>query len=47
MVDVAEWDEPQAGMFLWVKVKEIKDSFKLLMDLAKQHQVENIFLLSK
>lgn len=37
--DVAEWHPPLAGMFLWVKVKGVKDTQKLIMEKALEKEV--------
>ncbi|XP_043916359.1 kynurenine/alpha-aminoadipate aminotransferase, mitochondrial-like [Protopterus annectens] len=37
--DVAEWHEPAAGMFLWIKVKGISDSYRLVMEKALEKKV--------
>ncbi|XP_076828138.1 kynurenine/alpha-aminoadipate aminotransferase, mitochondrial [Brachyhypopomus gauderio] len=37
--DVAEWHAPTAGMFLWIKLKGIKDTQKLIMEKALKKEV--------
>ncbi|XP_058250847.1 kynurenine/alpha-aminoadipate aminotransferase, mitochondrial [Hemibagrus wyckioides] len=37
--DVAEWHAPAAGMFLWIKLKGIKDTQKLIMEKALEKEV--------
>ncbi|KAM9500150.1 kynurenine/alpha-aminoadipate aminotransferase, mitochondrial isoform 1-T1 [Clarias gariepinus] len=37
--DVAEWHAPGAGMFLWIKLKGIKDTHKLIMEKALEKEV--------
>ncbi|KAI5629070.1 kynurenine/alpha-aminoadipate aminotransferase, mitochondrial, partial [Silurus asotus] len=37
--DVAEWHTPTAGMFLWIKLKGIKDTQKLIMEKALEKEV--------
>ncbi|XP_043916358.1 kynurenine/alpha-aminoadipate aminotransferase, mitochondrial-like [Protopterus annectens] len=37
--DVAEWHEPAAGMFLWLKVKGISDTYRLVMEKALEKEV--------
>ncbi|RXM95645.1 Kynurenine/alpha-aminoadipate aminotransferase, mitochondrial [Acipenser ruthenus] len=37
--DVAEWHMPAAGMFLWIKVKGIQDTHKLIMEKALEKEV--------
>jgi hypothetical protein len=37
---LAEWDEPQAGMFLWLKLNKVKDT-KALMEKAINKEVSN------
>lgn len=36
---LAEWNEPQAGMFLWIKIKGIADSQSLIQEKAVAKQV--------
>lgn len=38
-VDVAEWHRPMAGMFLWIKLKDIKDTQRLIMERALEKEV--------
>uniref|UniRef100_A0A8C2GWN0 Aminoadipate aminotransferase n=1 Tax=Cyprinus carpio TaxID=7962 RepID=A0A8C2GWN0_CYPCA len=38
-VDVAEWHPPMAGMFLWIKLKGIKDTQQLIMKKALEKEV--------
>lgn len=38
-VDVAEWHAPSAGMFLWIKLKGISDTQKLIMEKALDKEV--------
>ncbi|XP_016091600.1 kynurenine/alpha-aminoadipate aminotransferase, mitochondrial [Sinocyclocheilus grahami] len=38
-VDVAEWHPPMAGMFLWIKLKGIKDTQQLIMERALEKEV--------
>lgn len=38
-VDVAEWHNPMAGMFLWIKLKDIKDTQRLIMERALEKEV--------
>ncbi|AWO97809.1 putative kynurenine/alpha-aminoadipate aminotransferase mitochondrial-like isoform 3 [Scophthalmus maximus] len=37
--DVAEWHAPSAGMFLWIKLKGISDTQKLIMEKALDKEV--------
>ncbi|XP_056316955.1 kynurenine/alpha-aminoadipate aminotransferase, mitochondrial [Danio aesculapii] len=37
--DVAEWHPPLAGMFLWIKVKGVEDTQKLIMEKALEKEV--------
>ncbi|XP_056614169.1 kynurenine/alpha-aminoadipate aminotransferase, mitochondrial [Triplophysa dalaica] len=37
--DVAEWHPPMAGMFLWIKLKDIKDTQQLIMERALEKEV--------
>ncbi|KAF5902809.1 kynurenine/alpha-aminoadipate aminotransferase, mitochondrial, partial [Clarias magur] len=37
--DVAEWHAPGAGMFLWIKLKGIKDTHNLIMEKALEKEV--------
>uniref|UniRef100_A0A674BHC8 Aminoadipate aminotransferase n=1 Tax=Salmo trutta TaxID=8032 RepID=A0A674BHC8_SALTR len=37
-VDVAEWHSPAAGMFLWIKVKGVADTQKLIMEKAMEKE---------
>lgn len=37
--DVAEWHAPAAGMFLWIKLKGIKDTQQLIMEKALEKEV--------
>ncbi|KAL1271951.1 hypothetical protein QQF64_030967 [Cirrhinus molitorella] len=37
--DVAEWHPPMAGMFLWIKLKGIKDTQQLIMEKALEKEV--------
>ncbi|XP_060795799.1 kynurenine/alpha-aminoadipate aminotransferase, mitochondrial isoform X1 [Neoarius graeffei] len=37
--DVAEWHAPAAGMFLWIKLKGIKDTQTLIMEKALEKEV--------
>lgn len=37
--DVAEWHTPAAGMFLWIKVKGVADTQKLIMEKAMEKEV--------
>lgn len=37
--DVAEWHTPTAGMFLWIKLKGISDTQKLIMEKALEKEV--------
>ncbi|KAK5620543.1 hypothetical protein CRENBAI_022272 [Crenichthys baileyi] len=37
--DVAEWHTPSAGMFLWMKLKGIKDTQQLIMEKALEKEV--------
>ncbi|XP_034712236.1 kynurenine/alpha-aminoadipate aminotransferase, mitochondrial isoform X1 [Etheostoma cragini] len=38
-VDVAEWQTPSAGMFLWIKLKGITDTQQLIMKKALEKEV--------
>lgn len=38
-IDVAEWHPPMAGMFLWIKLKGIKDTQQLIMERALEKEV--------
>ncbi len=40
-VDVAEWHPPMAGMFLWIKLKGIKDTQQLIMERALEKEVQH------
>ncbi|TRZ03928.1 hypothetical protein DNTS_000274 [Danionella cerebrum] len=37
--DIAEWHPPKAGMFLWIKLKGVKDTNKLIMEKALEKEV--------
>ncbi|XP_034019995.1 kynurenine/alpha-aminoadipate aminotransferase, mitochondrial isoform X2 [Thalassophryne amazonica] len=37
--EVAEWHAPSAGMFLWIKVKGVADTHKLIMEKALEKEV--------
>ena len=37
--DVAEWHAPAAGMFLWIKLKDISDTQQLIMEKALEKEV--------
>ncbi|KAL7875705.1 hypothetical protein AOLI_G00106680 [Acnodon oligacanthus] len=37
--DLAEWHAPTAGMFLWIKLKGIKDTQQLIMEKALEKEV--------
>ncbi|XP_020792101.1 kynurenine/alpha-aminoadipate aminotransferase, mitochondrial isoform X2 [Boleophthalmus pectinirostris] len=37
--DVAEWHAPKAGMFLWIKLKGITDTHKLILEKALEKEV--------
>ncbi|XP_058479569.1 kynurenine/alpha-aminoadipate aminotransferase, mitochondrial [Solea solea] len=37
--DVAEWHAPSAGMFLWIKLKDIADTQQLIMEKALEKEV--------
>ncbi|XP_007238465.3 kynurenine/alpha-aminoadipate aminotransferase, mitochondrial isoform X1 [Astyanax mexicanus] len=37
--DVADWHAPAAGMFLWIKLKGIKDTQQLIMEKALEKEV--------
>ena len=39
LTGLAEWHEPAAGLFLWIKLKGVADSEKLIMENAAQKQV--------
>lgn len=39
MTDLADWRIPQAGMFLWLKVKAIRDTKYLIEVRALKKQV--------
>ena len=30
-LDIAEWDRPKGGMFVWVKIPSVKNTFDLAM----------------
>nr|XP_057922621.1 kynurenine/alpha-aminoadipate aminotransferase, mitochondrial [Doryrhamphus excisus]XP_057922622.1 kynurenine/alpha-aminoadipate aminotransferase, mitochondrial [Doryrhamphus excisus] len=36
---IAEWHTPTAGMFLWIKLKEIQDTRQLIMEKALEKEV--------
>ena len=38
-VDVAEWHAPSAGMFLWIKLKGVADTQRLIMEKALEKEV--------
>ncbi len=40
-VDVAEWHPPMAGMFLWIKLKGVKDTQQLIMERALEKEVQH------
>jgi len=40
-IGLAEWDEPVAGMFLWLKLKGINDTKKLIEEKALAKEVRN------
>jgi len=37
--DIAEWDQPTAGMFLWLKIEGIRDTRSLIKDQALKNNV--------
>ncbi|KAM9836498.1 kynurenine/alpha-aminoadipate aminotransferase, mitochondrial isoform 2-T2 [Aulostomus maculatus] len=39
LADVAEWHAPSAGMFLWIKLKGIADTQRLIMEKALEKEV--------
>jgi kynurenine/2-aminoadipate aminotransferase len=39
LTGLAEWHEPVAGMFLWMKLNGIHDTHKLIMEKAIQNDV--------
>ena len=39
VIDVAEWEEPAAGMFLWFKLKGINDAKTLIETKALEKEV--------
>ncbi|XP_030635802.1 kynurenine/alpha-aminoadipate aminotransferase, mitochondrial [Chanos chanos] len=39
LTDVAEWHPPTAGMFLWIKLKGVKDTQQLIMEKALEKEV--------
>lgn len=38
-LDYAEWNEPQGGMFLWLKLKGINDTKQLIEEKAQKKEV--------
>lgn len=36
---IAEWNDPTGGMFLWLKLIGVKDSYKLIMEKAQEKDV--------
>ena len=36
---LCDWSVPGGGMFLWIKVRNIEDTWDLIMDKATQEQV--------
>ena len=36
---LAEWFDPSGGMFLWMKVPHVKDTFKLISEKARAKEV--------
>uniref|UniRef100_A0AAR2LA28 Aminotransferase class I/classII large domain-containing protein n=1 Tax=Pygocentrus nattereri TaxID=42514 RepID=A0AAR2LA28_PYGNA len=44
--DVAEWHAPVAGMFLWIKLKGIKDTQQLIMEKALEKEVHRVLYQS-
>jgi kynurenine/2-aminoadipate aminotransferase len=39
LTGLAEWNEPHAGMFLWIMVHGIKDTHQFIMDGGKKYGV--------
>lgn len=39
---LAEWNEPQAGMFLWLKLKGISDTKQLIEEKAQKKEVRSL-----
>ncbi|KAL8607183.1 hypothetical protein ACOMHN_009577 [Nucella lapillus] len=39
LTGLAEWSEPSGGMFLWLRLLNIRDSYALVMDKARSAQV--------
>ncbi|KAM9401227.1 kynurenine/alpha-aminoadipate aminotransferase, mitochondrial-like isoform 2-T3 [Salvelinus alpinus] len=38
---VTEWRDPAAGMFLWIKLKDIADTQQLIMEKALEEKVSS------
>jgi kynurenine/2-aminoadipate aminotransferase len=34
LTDLADWEEPRGGMFIWVKIRQVKDTWQMAMDRA-------------
>jgi len=47
MLGLAEWNEPTAGMFMWLKLKGISDTKNLIEDKAQKKEVCILVLQSK
>lgn len=45
---LADWSEPSGGMFLWINLHGIQDTYKLILEKARKKEVlfvpGNIFL---
>jgi len=39
LAGICEWDVPGGGMFLWIKVKGVEDTWDLIMDKATKNKV--------
>ena len=43
--DVAEWNEPVAGMFLWMKLKGVADTKELIEQKALKKEVRPCYYM--
>lgn len=39
---LAEWHAPNAGLFLWIKIKGVSDTFQMVMEKALEKGVRKI-----
>ncbi|OCT99631.1 uncharacterized protein LOC398787 isoform X1 [Xenopus laevis] len=39
LTGLAEWHSPSAGMFLWIKIKDVADTYKMIMQKAVSKEI--------